>query len=135
MSKDLLKIIPTEPHDKTDSTNAPWSDLEREDFHVAVYRDKYPVTEGHLLFVPKFNNIGILKVALEDAIIEGEKMLMSGEIDGFNIGINIGEAAGQTCMWPHVHLIPRRKGDMEDPRGGVRHVIPERGNYRKNDPK
>ena len=45
----------------------------------------------------------------------------------------IGPEAGQTVMWPHVHLIPRRKGDMEDPRGGVRHVIPEKGNYKKVD--
>jgi diadenosine tetraphosphate (Ap4A) HIT family hydrolase len=130
MSNKLLKIIPTEPHDKEQSKGAPWSELEREDFHVAVYRDLYPVTPGHLLFVPKFNNIDILKCALEDAIVQGEKMLLSGEIDGFNIGINIGEAAGQTCSWPHVHFIPRRKGDMADPRGGVRYVIPERGNYK-----
>ena len=47
------------------------------------------------------------------------------------IGQNIGEAAGQTVMYPHVHLIPRRAGDMDDPRGGVRHVIPEKGNYKK----
>ena len=49
----------------------------------------------------------------------------------FNIGMNWGEAAGQTVPYPHVHLIPRRNGDMEDPTGGVRHVIPEKGNYRK----
>jgi len=49
--------------------------------------------------------------------------------DGFNIGQNVGEAAGQTVMYPHVHLIPRKKGDMEDPRGGVRNVIPAKGNY------
>ena len=52
------------------------------------------------------------------------------EITGFNVGLNMGESAGQTCMYPHVHLIFRRDGDMEDPRGGVRHVIPERGNYK-----
>ena len=51
--------------------------------------------------------------------------------DAYNIGQNIGEAAGQTVMYPHVHLIPRRGGDMNDPRGGVRHVIPEKGNYKK----
>jgi hypothetical protein len=50
--------------------------------------------------------------------------------DGFNIGQNVGEPAGQTVMYPHVHMIPRRTGDMPDPRGGVRHVIPEKGNYR-----
>ena len=48
------------------------------------------------------------------------------------IGKNIGSDAGQTIMWPNVHLIPRRKGDMEDPKGGVRHVIPSKGNYTKD---
>jgi len=46
------------------------------------------------------------------------------------VGQNVGEAAGQTVMYPHIHMIPRRSGDMTDPRGGVRHVIPEKGNYR-----
>ena len=49
---------------------------------------------------------------------------------GYNIGQNIDDA-GQTIMWPHVHLIPRRKGDMEDPKGGVRHVIPQRKLYKR----
>jgi diadenosine tetraphosphate (Ap4A) HIT family hydrolase len=57
-------------------------------------------------------------------------MVKGGEWDGFNIGINWGEAAGQTVMYPHVHLIPRFVGDMADPRGGVRHVIPAKGNYK-----
>lgn len=52
--------------------------------------------------------------------------------DGYNIGINSGAAAGQTVMHLHVHVIPRYEGDMEDPRGGVRHVIPEKGNYLLN---
>ena len=56
--------------------------------------------------------------------------------EGFNIGINNGEVAGQTVMWPHVHLIPRREGDTPNPKGGVRHVIPLKGNYEeKNDKK
>ena len=49
---------------------------------------------------------------------------------GFNVGQNVGEVAGQTIMYPHVHMIPRRTGDMPDPRGGVRHVIPSKGNYK-----
>jgi diadenosine tetraphosphate (Ap4A) HIT family hydrolase len=48
---------------------------------------------------------------------------------GYNLGVNVGEAAGQTVMHLHLHLIPRYRGDMDDPRGGVRHVIPSRGNY------
>jgi diadenosine tetraphosphate (Ap4A) HIT family hydrolase len=50
-------------------------------------------------------------------------------VTGFNVGMNCGETAGQTICHCHIHLIPRRKGDMDNPRGGIRHVIPERGNY------
>jgi diadenosine tetraphosphate (Ap4A) HIT family hydrolase len=120
----------TEPNHIEDSS-APWDDLVEEDFHLAVYRDRYPVTEGHLLYVPKYNTVAILVEAMESAVLFGTTKVQEGEWDGFNVGINVGSAAGQTVDWPHVHLIPRRKGDMEDPRGGVRHVIPEKGNYHK----
>lgn len=118
------------PDDKDDS-EAPWTELVREDFHVAVYRDKYPVTEGHLLFVPKYNSFTLIMQAMDDALREGKRGVDNQEWNGFNVGINYGEAAGQTVMWPHIHMIPRREGDMDDPRGGVRHVIPEKGNYKK----
>lgn len=124
-------IVPTEPESKEDSNGAPWTNLVREDFHVAVYRDAYPVTENHTLFVPKHNNLSVLMDAMEDAVRQGLNMVEAGLCDGFNVGINVGTSAGQTCGWPHVHLIPRRTGDMEDPTGGVRHVIPEKGNYKK----
>ena len=68
---------------------------------------------------------------LDAAYALGDKWVEEGYCDGYNIGQNKGEAAGQTIMYPHIHLIPRRDGDMEDPRGGVRHVIPEKGNYKK----
>ena len=109
---------------------APWDDLVWEDFHVAVFRDRYPVTHGHLLFVPQYNNDMIVNQAVASALIEGRSMVSRGECEGFNIGINIGEVSGQTVMYPHVHLIPRRKGDCEDPTGGVRAVIPGQANYR-----
>jgi len=128
---DLAKMIPWEVDSIEDSIGAPWTELVEEDYHVMTFRDMYPVTEGHLLFVPKYNTIAVMNDAVASAIRHGERKLLDGEWDGFNIGINIGEAAGQTCSWPHVHLIPRRKGDMPDPTGGVRHVIPEKGNYRK----
>jgi ATP adenylyltransferase len=111
-------------------SSAPWNNVVHEDFHVAVYLDKYPVTEGHLLFVPKYNSVGVLKDAFEDAFQHGQKMVEMGAWDGFNIGFNYGESAGQTVNWPHIHLIPRRKGDVEDPVGGVRNTIPGKGNYR-----
>jgi diadenosine tetraphosphate (Ap4A) HIT family hydrolase len=118
------------PDDIVDA-NVPWTDCVQEDFHVVVFRDKYPCTPGHLLFVPKYNTIGVLKDAWDDAVREGKRMVESGECDGFNLGLNYGETAGQTVMWPHIHLIPRRKGDVEDPVGGVRNTIPGKGNYRK----
>jgi diadenosine tetraphosphate (Ap4A) HIT family hydrolase len=57
-------------------------------------------------------------------------MIARGECDAFNVGLNMGEAAGQTVMYPHVHLIPRMHGDTTDPVGGVRGVIPLQQNYR-----
>lgn len=127
MNEKIFNGIP----DNIEDSNAPWDNLFREDFHVAVYKDKYPVNPGHLLFVPKYNTVRILMSALEDAVRHGKEMVKAGEWDGFNIGLNYGKTAGQTVEWPHVHLIPRFEGDMEDPTGGVRHVIPEKGNYRK----
>ena len=114
---------------------APW-DLMVErltDFHVAVFEDRYPVAPGHLLFVPQYNTDRVIFNCFETAMREGRRMVADGECDAFNIGINCGTAAGQTVMYPHVHLIPRRQGDMPDPRGGVRHVIPEKGNYKKDE--
>ncbi len=123
-------VMKSQP-DTLEESNAPWDNNVKEDFHVKVFADKYPVTEGHLLFVPKHNTVGVLIDCFEDAVRNGMRMVDAGECDGFNVGFNYGSAAGQTVGWPHVHLIPRRKGDMEDPTGGVRHVIPEKGNYRK----
>ncbi len=113
-----------------EDSKAPWDNLLEEDFHIKVFYDKYPVTEGHLLFVPKYNTVHVLLDCFESAIQDGIKRVQEGQWDGFNVGFNYGHAAGQTVEWPHVHLIPRRKGDMEDPTGGVRHVIPEKGNYK-----
>lgn len=124
------KIFTGIPDSKDDST-APWDDMVWEDFHVAVYRDKYPVSHGHLLFVPKYNTVSILMDAFHDAVNHGKKMVKDGQWDGFNIGMNYGTASGQTVNWPHVHLIPRFQGDCEDPTGGVRAVIPGKANYKK----
>jgi diadenosine tetraphosphate (Ap4A) HIT family hydrolase len=82
--------------------------------------------------VPKDNDNANWTVrAFEEALVDGIHMVNQGECDGFNIGFNYGQDAGQTVMYPHVHLIPRRKGDVEDPVGGVRNTIPGKGNYRK----
>jgi len=110
---------------------APWTDVVQEDFHVVVYKDKYPVTRGHLLFVPQYNTDDCINMAFQAALKCGRRDVESGKYDGFNIGINCGETAGQTVMYPHVHLIPRRVGDCGDPVGGVRGVILGQANYKK----
>lgn len=115
-----------------EESTAPWDDKIKEDFHVVVFRDKYPVTQDHLLFVPKHNTPEAIQDAFYDAYKHGLEMVENGNCDGFNIGMNIGKTAGQTIMYPHVHLIPRRLNDCEDPTGGVRNVIPGKGNYVKN---
>lgn len=109
---------------------APWDDLYLDLHEVKVYRDRYPVTEGHLLFVPERDAPDLIAQAFRYAHLMGEAMIKRGECDGFNIGMNSGTSAGQTVMYPHVHLIPRRTGDCPDPTGGVRGIIPGRANYK-----
>ena len=111
---------------------APWDQPVEDlsDFHVAVFRDRYPVTHGHLLFVPTYNTLTVINDAFESALRHGEAMVKRGECLGYNIGFNSGGVAGQTVMYPHVHLIPRRSGDCADPVGGVRGVIPGQANYK-----
>lgn len=110
---------------------APWTDVELDTRDFVIYKDKYPVTEGHTLVVPKTNNQDEVMKCLKFAITMGVQNVESENtnITGFNVGINVGKSAGQTCMYPHVHLIFRRDGDMEDPKGGVRGVIPSKQKY------
>ena len=115
-------------------TDAPWhrKNMVYEDENVIVYKDGFPVTEGHLLFVPKkVTRRADITICFEYAYEWGVKGIMDYKWKAFNIGINNGVEAGQTVMWPHVHLIPRRKGDTPNPRGGVRHVIPCKGDYKE----
>ena len=113
---------------------APWDQLVEDlsDFHVSVFRDRYPVTLGHLLFVPTYNTLTVINDAFESALRHGEVLVKRGECSGYNIGFNSGTVAGQTVMYPHIHLIPRRAGDCEDPVGGVRGVIPGQANYKSD---
>ena len=124
-----MKISPNLPDTIQEST-APWDDVVQDETFVVVYRDRYPCTPGHLLFVPKFNRTDCLYQAFSEAHTYGAWQVDQGTWAGFNIGLNSGEAAGQTVAWPHIHLIPRRTGDVEDPVGGVRNTIPGKGNYR-----
>jgi|TARA_B110000858_G_C17749325_1_gene448898 diadenosine tetraphosphate (Ap4A) HIT family hydrolase len=111
--------------------DVPWTNIIMDTRHYVVYADKFPVTDGHLLFVPKTETWDMLEKCYKAAYAWGYGWVNDGYCDAYNIGQNVGTDAGQTVKYPHVHLIPRRKGDMEDPSGGVRHVIPEKGNYRK----
>jgi diadenosine tetraphosphate (Ap4A) HIT family hydrolase len=99
-------------------------------------RDRFPVSRGHTLVITRrvrndwFGATPEERAAVID-LIDVVKRQLDHELhpDGFNVGFNAGPAAGQTVPHLHVHVIPRFHGDMDDPRGGVRHVIPSRGNY------
>ena len=100
-------------------------------------RDGYPVSPGHALVVPRrlvatwFDATAEERQALFALVDEVKRQIDAScpAPDGYNIGINCGAAAGQTVMHLHVHVIPRYAGDVPDPTGGVRHVIPGKGNY------
>lgn len=99
--------------------------------------DGFPVTEGHSLIIPRrhfanYFDINQAEVnACQELLISRRKQLLKtdSKIEGFNIGINQGSSAGQTINHCHIHLIPRRIGDVENPRGGIRHTIPGKGFY------
>lgn len=116
---------------RLDEAEVPWENMlvDLSDALCRVYVDRYPVTQGHLLFVPVFDDAATIAYAAKRAIVFGLEERRDDDWDGFNVGLNCGAAAGQTVWWPHVHVIPRKEGDMVDPRGGVRHVIPSQGNY------
>ena len=108
-----------------------------EDDVFYVIRDAYPVTKDHTLIILNEHNKTYFDLRDKDYVqlnniikFQKESLLeKDNSITGFNIGINQGETAGQTVMHLHIHLIPRRKGDTEDPRGGVRGVIPSKQKY------
>jgi ATP adenylyltransferase len=101
--------------------------------------DAFPVTPLHTLVIPKRHVQGYFELGRPELnachqLLEREKKAIKQadpSVEGFNVGTNDGEVAGQTISHCHVHLIPRRKGDVEDPTGGVRHVIPGKGDYRR----
>ncbi|MBU1691656.1 MAG: HIT family protein [Gammaproteobacteria bacterium] len=106
------------------------------DENAVVIRDGYPVSPGHTLIIPR-RHVGSYFAATESerksihTLLDRAKADLDSEFkpDGYNIGINDGEAAGQTVPHMHLHLIPRYSGDVGDPRGGVRWVIVERARY------
>lgn len=110
--------------------------------HFSVVRDGFPVSPGHLLIIPNNHVDDFVQwmirnnyclAAFSDAMMAAiEIMKREALIDGYNFGINKGSAAGQTIVHAHAHMIPRFCGDTKDPVGGVRNVIPGKGNYLKD---
>jgi len=101
-------------------------------------RDSYAVSPGHTLVSPRRHVASFFELTPEEInacmeLINEERKLLDEEFkpDGYNIGVNIGAAAGQSVLHVHIHIIPRYKGDVENPQGGVRHVIPGKGHYKR----
>ncbi len=112
------------------------SNLLLESEHSFAILDKYPVNNGHILVIPKRHEKDYFKLSIKEKedlwnLVDKTNIYMTKifKPDGVNIGINIEEVAGQTIMHCHLHLIPRYEGDTEDPRGGVRGVIPSKQKY------
>jgi diadenosine tetraphosphate (Ap4A) HIT family hydrolase len=104
---------------------------------VVAIEDKLPVTQGHLLVLPRRHTpdlFGMVERERNDAnnllrILKTRIQREDSSVTGFNVGMNCGEDAGQTVMHAHIHLIPSRRSDTAKPRGGVRGVIPDRMGY------
>jgi len=104
---------------------------------VAAFEDHYPVTEGHFLIIPFRHVTDLFEITSEEVadLVQAlhatreQLMALDPSIVAFNVGANVGEAAGQTVQHAHVHLIPRRCGDTPEPAGGIRAVIPSRKSY------
>ena len=105
--------------------------------HFYVLRDAFPVTPLHSLVITKRHVVSYFQCSKEEhdeipIILDTQKTelkILDDTITGFNIGMNIGEDAGQTIFHCHIHIIPRRQGDTPNPRGGVRGLIPEKQKY------
>jgi diadenosine tetraphosphate (Ap4A) HIT family hydrolase len=107
-----------------------------ENGHAIAFLDAYPITDGHTLVVPRKHVASIYELSTDEQsavwnlVAEVRQRLLTGlKPDAFNVGLNDGLAAGQTVEHAHVHVIPRRKGDVPDPRGGIRWIIDEKANY------
>ncbi len=105
--------------------------------YFKVVKDRFPVTPGHLLIIPKAHRQDAFDLTRDEftelhdvlSLLRKEASSADRSIVGWNIGINCGTAAGQTVFHCHIHFIPRRDGDVHEPRGGVRGVIPAKQSY------
>ena len=128
--------------DSSNSPNCPFCSLSsdrllKENGLACAISDSYPVTKGHALVIPKRHTENYFSLTKEellacDELIKAVRNRIETEdltVKGFNVGVNAGVAAGQTVFHCHIHLIPRRIGDVDEPRGGIRNLIPGKGNY------
>lgn len=111
-------------------------DLLAESELAAAFFDAFPLTDGHALIVPRRHEADFLALSPDEQVAVWSLVAPVRErIDhrfrphGYNLGVNVGEAAGQTVGHAHLHVIPRHAGDVEDPRGGIRWIIPARARY------
>ena len=115
------------------------SGLAKENNLAYASYDTYPVTEGHCLIIPKRHVKDYFDLSNEEIIacndlikgIKNEIIKKDSSVKGFNIGSNAGKISGQSILHCHIHLIPRRAGDVENPQGGVRSVIPSKQHYKR----
>ena len=112
-------------------------DIEEENNLSYASYDSYPVSKNHCLIIPKRHVSEYFDLTKEEimacndliSIMKNKIMIEDKSVKGFNIGVNSGKTAGQSIMHCHIHLIPRRVGDVENPQGGVRGVIPSKQHY------
>jgi diadenosine tetraphosphate (Ap4A) HIT family hydrolase len=107
-----------------------------QDDRTVVFLDGYPISRGHTLVIPRRHVSTLFDLSGDEQLYLWAKVATVRSLlveqfhpDGFNIGINDGDTAGQTISHAHIHLIPRYRGDVADPRGGIRWVIPSRAKY------
>ncbi len=104
--------------------------------HALAFADAFPVSPGHALVVPRRHVVTVFDLTEDEyadcflLVLKVKALLVARSApDGFNIGVNCGEAGGQSVWHAHIHVIPRFKADTPHPRGGVRNVIPRKGDY------
>ena len=123
------------------TTDCPFCDIDprrilAESDLALTLRDGFPVSPGHTLVVPRRHFADLFDATPEELAAlwralraAADDLVRNQGADGFNLGVNVGAAAGQTVMHLHVHLIPRYAGDQADPRGGIRRIFPELTDY------
>ena len=119
--------------------NSKISDIVLENEFAYANYDTYPVSEHHCLIIPKRHVMDYFELTNEELIgcndliriIKEDILDKDKTVKAFNIGTNVGKISGQSIMHCHIHLIPRREGDVENPQGGVRSVIPKKQHYKR----